>query len=93
MKIGLREANLHFSRYIQQVREGQQIILTERGEPMALLKPLRSSSDTLENRLQDLEMRGLLRRASKGTFRLPRAVRIQGKRLSEFVSAERDRQF
>ncbi len=93
MKIGLREANLHFSQYIQHVRNGDQIILTERGEPIAVIKPVKSSSGALEDRLRALEMRGLLKRASKGAFRPPRAVRIQGKALSEFVGGQRDKRF
>ena len=90
MKIGLREANLHFSKYIEQVRNGEQIVLTERGEPIALLKPVKSRSGVLQDRLEILEKRGLLRRPTKSGFRIPRGVRIQGRPLSQYVSADRD---
>ena len=93
MKIGLREANLHFSKYIQLVRDGEEIILTERGEPIAVIKPLRSGSDTLQSRLKALETRGVIKRATRGALRLPRAVRVRGKTLSKLVSSGRDRQF
>lgn len=93
MRIGLREANLHFSKYIQHVRNGEQIILTERGAPIAVIKPLDSSAGSLEEKMQTLEARGLLRRASKGNLKLPRPVRIRGKTLSEFVVAGKDERF
>lgn len=93
MKIGLREANLHFSKYIQHVRNGEQIILTERGAPIAVIKPVNSSSGSLEEKMRALEARGFLKRASKGRFKLPRPVRIRGKALSEFVGTGRDKRF
>ena len=90
MKIGLREANLHFSKYIEHVRNGEQIVLTERGEPIAVIKPVKSRARTLDSRLEILETSGLLKRSSKGAFRPPRAIRISGKALSEFISKDRD---
>lgn len=35
--ISLREANQHFSRYIEAVQKGQQIVITRRGVPVAKL--------------------------------------------------------
>ncbi|MCI0416482.1 type II toxin-antitoxin system prevent-host-death family antitoxin [bacterium] len=93
MKIGLREANLHFSKYIQHVREGNQVILTERGEPIAVIKPVKAGKGDMESRLRILEMQGLLRRGMTGPFRPPRAVRISGKALSNIVTDERDSRF
>ena len=41
MKLGLREANQHFSKAIKAVRGGKEVILTERGRPIAIIKPVR----------------------------------------------------
>ena len=38
MKLGLREANQHFSKAIKAVRGGKEVILTERGRPIAIIK-------------------------------------------------------
>ena len=36
MKVGLREANQRFSRTMQAVRRGEEVVLTERGRPSPL---------------------------------------------------------
>ena len=40
MKVGLREANQRFSRTMQAVRRGEEVVLTERGRPIAVIKPI-----------------------------------------------------
>lgn len=42
MRMGLREANQHFSRAVKAVKAGQEVVLTERGRPVAVIKPLRA---------------------------------------------------
>jgi prevent-host-death family protein len=39
MRMGLREANQHFSKAIKAVRAGHQVVLTERGKPIAIIMP------------------------------------------------------
>ena len=41
--VGLREANQHFSRIMHRVRAGEEVVLTERGEPFARIVPIRYS--------------------------------------------------
>ena len=38
--MGLREANQSFSKAIKAVKAGKDVILTERGKPIAVIKPL-----------------------------------------------------
>lgn len=40
MRLGLREANQQFSKAIRAVRAGQEVLLTERGRPIAVITPL-----------------------------------------------------
>lgn len=61
--VGLREANLHFAKYIKKVRGGAEIILTDRGTPVAIIKPLAAAASTLEEKLGELETAGMLHRA------------------------------
>ena len=39
-QIGIREANLHLSRYIAAVERGEEVIITRRGRPVARLTPV-----------------------------------------------------
>jgi prevent-host-death family protein len=49
--VGLREANVHFTSYIKKVRAGAEIVLTDRGTPVAIIKPITSNECPLEMRL------------------------------------------
>jgi antitoxin (DNA-binding transcriptional repressor) of toxin-antitoxin stability system len=44
MRMGLREANQRFSKAIQAVKAGHDVVLTERGTPVAVIKALPSTS-------------------------------------------------
>ena len=50
MRMGLREANQHFSRAVRAVKAGREVILTERGHPVAVIKPLRATDATRRRR-------------------------------------------
>lgn len=90
MQFGLREANQQFSRLMKAVRSGKEVLLTERGKPLAVVRPIRRNSDT-ESIIERLETAGLLRpaarRASLPSWK-PRVVR--GVPLSKTVREERD---
>ena len=92
MRMGLREANQRFSKAIRAVKAGKEVILTERGKPIAVIKPL-EKEDKLEATLRRMEAEGLLRRGPKSgkpmhVWRSP--VRLKGKPISQTISEERD---
>ena len=64
MRIGLRQANQRFSKTMKAVKAGQAVVLTERGKPVAVIRPLRERSKT-ETAISLLEASGLLRAAAK----------------------------
>ena len=64
MCMGLREANQQFSRLMKAVRAGKEVWLTERGRPLAVVRPI-ATSDATESTIQRLESGGILRPASK----------------------------
>ena len=56
----LHAAKARFSEVIRQVREGATVTVSYRGEPVAEIRPLTDKRETLEERLQALERRGVL---------------------------------
>lgn len=91
MRMGLREANQKFSKAIRAVREGEQVILTERGKPIAVISPLRGKG-SVDSTIRKLEQSGLLRPAAKHKPLPPwKARRISGKPLSSTVQEDRER--
>ena len=88
--MGLREANQRFSSAIKAVRAGQDVILTDRGKPIAVITRLTPAA-TSEARVRQLEAAGLLqaatRRAPMPRWR-PRVLR--GAPLAQTVADERE---
>jgi prevent-host-death family protein len=63
-KAGLKEANQHFSKMMKAVREGEEVLLTESGEPLARIVPLRVRGK-IDVAIGRLEASGFLRAAVK----------------------------
>lgn len=55
--IGIRDLKTHLSSYVQEVKAGNIVIITERGQPVARLTPI---GPTIEQRLNELVEVGLL---------------------------------
>jgi prevent-host-death family protein len=92
MRMGLRQANQQFSKAIKAVKQGKEVILTERGKPIAVIKPLQAKEDQ-EAVIRRLEAEGILRPAAKrGPMPTPswKPIRIKGKPMSQTISEERD---
>lgn len=90
MRLGLREANQHFSKAIRAVKAGQEVVLTERGRPIAVIKPL-PERDPSERTVRQLEAAGLLEPAEVRAPLPPwRPRRIRGRGLSQTVREDRD---
>ena len=94
-RASISEAKNRLSAYLALVRRGETILITDRNVPVAQIVPLAASADPgAEERLQDLERRGVIRRAKLRPGRdflkrLPRAVRAKGDALAALL-AERD---
>jgi prevent-host-death family protein len=92
MRIGLREANQRFSKAIRAVRAGKEVVLTERGHPIAVIKPIRDEA-AQEATLRAMANEGLITPATrKGPMPTPswRPVKVKGKPLSRTVIEDRE---
>jgi prevent-host-death family protein len=92
MRMGLREANQSFSKAMKAVKRGKEVVLTERGKPIAIIKPLKPADDQ-EAAIRRLETDGLLRPAVKrGPMPKPtwKAIQVKGKPISQTIRQERD---
>ena len=59
------DAKARFSEVIRRVRDGETITVSYRGEPVAEIRPIRKTKQTQQERLEELERRGELVRASE----------------------------
>lgn len=92
MRLGLREANQQFSKAIKAVRAGKEVVLTERGRPVAVIKPIKGE-DAQEVVLQAMADEGLIKPAArKGPTPAPRwrPVKVKGQPLSQTIIDDRE---
>ena len=85
--MGLREADQNFSKAIK-----HEVILTERGKPIAVIRPL-PETDLVEAALQRMAAEGRLRLAEvPGPMRRRgwKPIRIKGRPLSQTLREDRD---
>jgi len=84
-EVGIRDLKNSLSKYIDRVRAGEEVIVTDRGRPVAKLCPLDASDD----RLAGLVAAGVVRPPSGGT-RHRSGSRIQPKGdVSSLVAEQR----
>lgn len=92
MRIGLREANQHFSKAIKAVKAGRHVVLTERGRPIAVIKPI-SAQEHGAAAIRRMIEEGVLQPGNKSgqtMLRRRKPIRMKGVPLSQTIREERD---
>jgi prevent-host-death family protein len=75
VEVGIRELRLNLSRYVARVRQGTEVIVTDRGEPVARLAPI----DGEEAHYQRLVREGIVTPAKRPkSTSLPPPVPLEG---------------
>jgi len=89
------ELKANLSKYLGQVKAGEQVLVTERGVPIAKLVPVDSRKADLSGHLQDLEKAGLAiigsGRIPKSFWEWPRPVDKKGRAVKSLIE-ERSRE-
>lgn len=58
--VGVRDLKNRLGRYLQSVRDGTRIIVTDRGQPVAELHAIGSPASKLDERIQRMALEGLV---------------------------------
>jgi prevent-host-death family protein len=88
--VGARELKTRLGAYLQQVRQGRTLVITDRGQPVAELKPLHGPSDE-DATFQRLEALGAVTRPERRPLAPFRPIRPRGGALvSDAIVADRD---
>jgi len=81
------------SRFLARVKAGEEILVTERGKPIARIVPVAPGGDEEWERLKDLERKGVLRlgtgRLPEGFWDLPRPEDPEGRLLKALLEERR----
>ena len=93
MNVGARELKTRLGTYLRRVREGSVILVTERGRPVAELRPLPKAATEEEEKLRELAARGLV---TLGTGRLAQSaepVPVRGGSIADTIVEDREDRF
>ena len=87
--VGVRELKTRLGGYLQQVRQGRTLVITDRGEPVAELKPLHGT-DGEEAKLEWLSALGAVTRLEKRPLAPFRPLRGRGPSVSDAILEDRN---
>jgi prevent-host-death family protein len=84
VEVGIRELRAHLSRYLDRVREGDEIVVTDRGKPIAQILPMNG-----QRKIDRLIAAGLVTPAPRKEPRpLPKPIKIEGG-ISDLIDEQR----
>jgi prevent-host-death family protein len=90
--VGIKELKNKLTYYLKLTKEGNKVIVTDRGAPVAIIQSIDHVKNNLgvEERLVSLAKRGMLRLPVKrGKFKKFKAFQASGKPASEIIIEER----
>ena len=87
--VGARELKARLGKYLRSVREGQALIVTDRGKPIAELRPIQ---DDLEGKLAKLRAEGKIS-GGNGRLRPFEPIRIGGATVESAILEDREDRF
>ena len=89
--VGIREAKIHLSRLLKLVKQGKEVILTDRGQPVGKIVPLSLDSLPLNARIQKLEDHGMLEpETEKKRKKIPLPIPIADDLAQHYLREDRD---
>ena len=89
LQVGVRELKSRLSHYLRQVKAGQSVIITERGQPVGRIVPV---AQTLEERLEAMAQAGLIAWSGKRLEPMPPVARVRGEgTVADLLVEERGR--
>jgi prevent-host-death family protein len=90
--VGIKELKNKLTYYLRLTRQGDKIVVTDRGSPVAIIRSVDEieENEDGEERLASLAKRGMVRLpAKRGRFKKFKAIRVPGKPASEIIIEER----
>jgi len=89
--VDLRELETRLARCIRQIKQGEEIVVTERGRPIALLMPIElvKRASSLGMRLGNLAAQGRVTLPTRKPLKRLRPVKIAGPPISRTIIEDR----
>ncbi len=92
-RVGSRELKTRLGTYLRRVRRGATLVVTDRGEPVAELRPVAAGASPEDAGLAALEALGAITRRKGKPLASLRAIRSKGRTAAEAVIEGREERF
>jgi len=89
--VGIRELKNRLTHYLRQAKGGEEIVVTERGKPVALIQSISAGTGavSLEAKLAKLAADGLVSLPTRKPLKKVRRVKVSGVPISKTVIEDR----
>jgi prevent-host-death family protein len=91
--VGSRELKTRLGKYLRKVQQGETLVITERGRPVAELKPISVETSGDQRKIDELVALGLVTRLSDEPLGGVKPVRLRGTPLSSAILEDREDRF
>ncbi len=89
--VGVKELKNRLTQYLRRVRQGEEVVVTDRGKPVALIQAMQAVERpaSLDARLAKLAAQGLVTLPSRPPLRKLRPARVAGRPVSKVILDDR----
>lgn len=89
--VGVKELKNRLTHYLQRTKKGEEVIVTERGKPIALIQSIKSAEHvvSLEARLAKLAAQGVITLPTEKPLKTVRLVTVTGTPMSKAILEDR----
>ena len=89
--VGVRELKNSLTRYLRRTRQGEEVVVTDRGKPIAVIQPMRSARAlaSVEARLAKMAAIGALSLPTAKSVRGLRRITVRGRPISRTILDDR----
>jgi len=89
--VGVRELKNRLTHYLRRTKQGEEVIVTERGKPIALIQPIQSAEHPVsqEARLARLAAQGFVTLPTHKPLKRVRLAKVFGPPISKTILEDR----
>jgi prevent-host-death family protein len=89
--VGIKDLKNRLTSYLRKTKRGEEIVVTERGKPIALIQPIAGAVPvkSLEARLAKLAAQGAVQLPTRKPLKKIRRITVGGRPTSRLISEER----
>lgn len=89
--VSVKELKNRLTQHLRRVKQGEKVIITDQGKPIALIQPIQSAAPvvSLQARLAKLAAQGLVTLPTRKPLKGVRTVKVSGPPISRTILEDR----